>query len=77
MEIISSSRKNENYSVMEQIIIRQSINKDAKKMNRFQFFLMKNLIIIQFRYKLWNLKYARYFILEKIFALRNLNFDKK
>ena len=77
MEIISSSRKNENYSVMEQIIMRQSINKDAKKMNRFQFFLMKNLIIIQFRYKLWNLKYARYFILEKIFALRNLNFDKK
>ena len=46
MEIISSSRKNENYSVMEQIIMRQSINKDAKKMNRFQFFLMKNLIII-------------------------------
>ena len=38
MEIISSSRKNENYSVMEQIIMRQSINKDAKKMNSISIF---------------------------------------
>ena len=40
MEIISFSRKNENYSVMEQIIMRQSINKDAKKMN-INFFWWK------------------------------------
>ena len=74
MEIISSSRKNESYCISEQIIMRQSINKNAKKMNRLQCFLMKNLIIIQFRYKLRNLIFARYIILEKNLCFKKFKF---
>ena len=52
-------RNNEDYSVYKQIIKRQSIKKIEKKTNRFQCFWLKNLIIIQFKYILWNLKFAK------------------
>ena len=71
-------RNNEDYSVYKQIINRQSIKKIEKKTNRFQCFWLKNLIIIQFKYILWNLKFAKIFkFWRKIFAYRNLNFYKK